>query len=48
MGKDYDFENWIMSKFVSNGHELAMQHPPEVDVRFIYLQTAISPRISTF
>ena len=44
----HDFEKEIVSKFVSNGHELMTQRPPEVDIRSIYLQTVISPWILTF
>ena len=45
---DHDFEKEIVSKFVSNGHELMMQRPPEVDIRFIYLQTVITRWILAF
>ena len=44
----HDLKKEIMSKFVSNGHELMTQRPPEVDIRFIYLQTVITPWILTF
>ena len=45
---DHDFETEIMSKFMSNGHELMTQHPVEVAFRFIYLQAVIIPWILTF
>ena len=45
---DHDFKTEIMSKFVSNGHELMTQHPVEVATRFTCIQTVIIPWILIF